>query len=160
MLGELIGRAVHDALTEALALQNGLTPVSRRSVVKRLQRFGATNDGLIEIATSHLDSTVGKLLSGNFVCIECDPLVVAAVTALVRVRDEVIWGILPTGCIPEYWSTYGAQIAAAVSGDYTRIADYREALTVPGYSAANEEFVRLVGHAIALGFSEKWTDRK
>ena len=94
----------------------------------------------------------------NFKVIERDPLVVAAVAALVHLRDKTAWGILPESCIPELWATYGAQLAAAVSGDYSRLDAYRETLAAAQYKFTNEDMVLLVAHALALGFQEKWPD--
>lgn len=45
-LGELIGLAVKQAVTEALLKQNGLTPAKQHSVLRRLKRFGVTEETL------------------------------------------------------------------------------------------------------------------
>ena len=90
--------------------------------------------------------------------VERGPLVVAAVAALVHVRDEVAWGILPAGCVPELWTAYGAQIAAAVSGNYNRLTAYREMLAAAERPMIYESFQRIAARAVALGFSEKWTE--
>jgi len=158
VLGELIGRTVHDAIIETLNLQNGLTPERQRSTVHHLERFGATRDRFIEQISEHLEKDKAELLRQNFGVIERDPLVVAAVAALVHIRDKVIWQILPGGCVPELWATYGAQIASAVSGDYRRLPDYRTVLANEKYAESNDDLVRLTAQAIALGFFDKWTD--
>ena len=62
------------------------------------------------------------------------------------------------GCVPEIWASYGAQVAAAVSGDVTRLPAYREALGAEGYTFCNQDLVRLTAHALALGFKEKWPE--
>ena len=89
---------------------------------------------------------------------ERDPLVVAAVAAIVHLRDKVSWGIIPSSCVPELWATYGGQIAAAVSGDYTRLDAYRQTLAAKRYAFNNSDLIHLVAHAMALGFQEKWLD--
>jgi adenosylcobinamide amidohydrolase len=160
VLGELIGRTVHDAIQETLKLQNALTAESCRSTVYHLQRFGITRESLVRDITVHLSKDEAELLRNNFVVIERDPLVVAAIAALVHVQDEITWGILPAGCVPELWAAYGAQAAAAVSGNYDRLPGYRNCLAAAEYPAADEGFLRLVAHAMALGFSEKWPDPK
>lgn len=158
VLGELIGKAVHDAVCATLALQNELTPEGQRSAVIHLERFGATGSLLLEMIASHLNETDAILIGNNFKGVERDPLVVAAVAAIAHLHDKVAWGILPSGCVPELWATYGAQIAAAVSGDYTRLDAYRQALAAKHYSFTNTDLVRLAAHAMALGFQEKWFD--
>jgi adenosylcobinamide amidohydrolase len=47
-LGELIGRSVKAAVKEALGLQNGLCPESQHNALRRLSRFGVTEDSLWE----------------------------------------------------------------------------------------------------------------
>jgi hypothetical protein len=117
VLGELIGKTVHDAVRETLGLQNGLTPERQRSVIIHLQRFGVTRENMLKGVLARLSDKDGVLFSVNFQVVERDPLVVAAVAALVHLRDKIIWGILPVTCAPEIWAIYGAQIAIAVSGD-------------------------------------------
>lgn len=156
VLGELIGRTVHDSVCETLALQNELTPERQRSAAIHLRRFGATRESIQQEICSFLDKDDAALLVSNFTQVERDPLVTAAVAALVHVRDKVKYGILPKSCIPELWASYGAQVAAAVSGDYTRCPAYRETLSKARYTFENPDLVRLAAHAIALGFQEKW----
>ncbi len=158
VLGELIGKTVHDAVRETLGLQNGLTPERQRSTVIHLQRFGATRETLLESVQARLNSDDGELLARNFKGIERDPLVVAAAAALVHLRDKVAWGILPSSCVPEIYVSYGAQLAAAVSGDFTRIQAYRDALAAERYTFGNKDLVQMAAHAMALGFREKWPE--
>lgn len=47
-LGEYIGRNVKEAVKEALRLQSGLSPVSQHHILKRMDRFGITEDTLWE----------------------------------------------------------------------------------------------------------------
>ena len=47
-LGELIGRSVKAAVKEALFLQNGLCPASQHNILRRVSRFGITEDSLWE----------------------------------------------------------------------------------------------------------------
>lgn len=158
VLGELIGKTVHAAVCGTLALQNRLTPEGQRSVVIHLERFGTTGRTLLDQIMAHLEDADSALLRQNFTEVERDPLVVAAVAALVHLRDKLVWGVLPSSCAPELWATYGAQVAAAVSGDYTRLAAYRETLAGARYGFSNDGLLGLAAHAMALGFREKWPD--
>lgn len=158
VLGELIGKTVHDAVLETLQLQNSLTAESCRSALYHLRRFGATAESLLRDIGGRLSSHHAALLRSNFAVLERDPLVVAAVAALVHLCDELNWGILPAGCAPELSAVYGAQIAAAVSGDYSRFPTYRDALDLSTSSLRNDALLALVADAFALGFSEKWID--
>jgi len=158
VLGELIGKTVHDAIKGTLSLQNSLTPEGQRSVIRHVERFGTTRQTMTAGVASRLDKEKAALLSANFTVLERDPFVVAAVAALVHVRDKVTWGILPTSCVPELYATYGAQIAAAVSGDYSRLPGYRAALADRCGDGGDKDFVGLVEQAMALGFNDKWPD--
>jgi adenosylcobinamide amidohydrolase len=157
-LGELIGKTVHDAIKQTLALQNRLTPPGQCSVLIHIERFGVEKDSFCAGVSSCLLKAESELFNKNFSCINYDPPTVAAVAALVHLRDKFIWGILPASCIPEILSSYGAQIAAAVSGKYERILYYREKLSEEKKSTDNEIFLHFIYKSFALGFSEKWTN--
>jgi hypothetical protein len=126
--------------------------------VRHLERFGAGHDSMRASVAARLGEGKGALLAANFTVIERDPLVVAAVAALVHVRDKVAWGILPGSCVPELWATYGAQIAAAVSGIYDRLPAYRAALATAGCTSFDCDLLSLVEQAFALGFQDKWPE--
>lgn len=156
-LGELIGKAVYRAIKKTLALQNSLTPQGQCSAKTHLERFGADREIMIrEMARDPLPEKEQKLLSDNFIAMERDPMVVAAVAALVHLRDKIAWGVLPLECRPEIMVNYGAQLASAVSGKQDRLPFYREMLSLFGVASDNEGFVKMVCRAMALGFSDKW----
>jgi hypothetical protein len=114
---------------------------------------------LLEKIESHLSEADAALLRNNFKGIERDPLLVAAaVAAIAHLRDKVPWSIILTSCVPELLAIFGAQIAAAVSGDYARLDVYRQALANKRYAFNNGGLVGLVTHAMALGFQERRLD--
>ncbi|MBC8231622.1 adenosylcobinamide amidohydrolase [bacterium] len=155
-LGELIGKTVHDAIKQTLALQNRMTPQGRCSALIHIERFGADKDFFCASVGKYLQEAEAELFNKNFLCINNDPPTVAAVAALVHLRDKFVWGTLPESCMPEILSSYGAQIAAAVSGKYNRIPYYIEKLSAERKSMDNEIFLNFVYKSFALGFSEKW----
>ena len=158
-LGELIGRTVHDAVIQALAMQNSLTPAGQCSASVHLQRLGIDEAGLCQSIGNFLSKDNALLLQLNFSNIICDPLTVASVSALVHMRDKFIWGTLPEGCIAEVLCLYGAAISAAVSGKTQRIPFYMKALAeLPKY-LERHQFLDFVCQAFAMGFSEKWSKR-
>ncbi|MGD0663439.1 MAG: adenosylcobinamide amidohydrolase [Syntrophorhabdales bacterium] len=158
VLGELIGKTVCGAVKATMALQDSLTPERQRSAVRHLERFGASRDSMRASVAARLGKGKGTLLAANFTVIERDPFVVAAVAALVHVRDKVAWGILPGSCAPELWATYGAQVAAAVSGIYDRLPVYRATLAAAGCTSSDRDLLSLAEHAFALGFEDKWPE--
>lgn len=157
-LGELIGRTVHDAVKKTLALQNGLTPAGQCSSFAHLERLGINKRELCEGIGEFLSKDNADLFKQNFSNIVNDPLTVAAVAALVHLRDKFVWGILPESCIPEVMGRYGAQISAAVSGKSNRTHEYMQILSTLDLSLEKHAFMKLVCRAFALGFGEKWSD--
>ena len=154
-LGELIGVTVHDAIKETLARQNGLTPESRCSMVAHLTRFGATQSTLIEGMTTHLSSDDAALLKNNFLCLNHDPLTVAATTSLVHNFDQLTRRVLPASCAPDILRLGAAQIAATVSGRFDAFDRYLSMLS-PRKALDNETLVDSICRGAALGFADKW----
>lgn len=152
VLGELIGRAAYRALKETLALQNLLTPTRQCSCSHLLERFGLLGEQFIERMAGHLPDDLAALARSNRHMIERDPLVVAATAGLIHAFDQMNWGVIPPPCWGEALVNHGAHVAAAVSGDFARTAEYRRMLAKNG--AATPDIV--VPHAVALGFSDKW----
>ena len=156
-LGELVGRTVHDAIKRSLALQNSLTPLGQCSALVHIERFGAGRQSMIEGVDSFLSAEEGQLFRDNFVAIDRDPITVAAVVALVHLRDNLSWGIVPESCWREILFSYGAQLSMGVSGKVDRGLQYRTQLASEGHGTDNPSFLRLIYHAMAVGFRDKWT---
>ncbi|MCP4117730.1 MAG: adenosylcobinamide amidohydrolase [Desulfobacteraceae bacterium] len=155
-LGELIGRTVKKSVMKTLALQNKLTPEGQRSVKIHIERFGTDKKGMQQGIRQYLDRENAALLMNNFDSVDRDPLAVAAVAALVHVRDEFAWGILPQSCSKEIFSSFGAQIAASISGRMERMPAYRDQLLIHLKDDSDENMLELIFHSIAMGFEEKW----
>ena len=156
-LGELIGRCVKKGVMQTLALQNKLTPAGQCSARIHLARFGADKERFVSEICSNLDQKSADLLGQNFTEIDRDPPTVAAAAALVHLWDKLAWGVLPESCRPEIMGSYGAQLAAAVSGDHERLSWYRKELApLPG-AGFPDDLLALACKAIALGFADKWS---
>ncbi|WP_165774746.1 adenosylcobinamide amidohydrolase [Candidatus Viridilinea mediisalina] len=155
-LGELLAHVVQAALRQALARQNGLTPVGQCRTMALLRRLGATEAGLSAAICAYLNHDDAALLQRNLPVILNDPPTVAAVMALLHLRDQLRWGVLPHSCMPELFSTYAAQLAAAVSGRPPRSVAYQQTLANAPTSLAPAAMLDLIARAFALGFSEKW----
>jgi hypothetical protein len=155
-LGELIGRAVLAAVKQTLGNQNRLTPAGQCSAEIHLERFGINREGMLETVCRYLDQDRAALMRDNFTGIERDPVTVAAVAAMVHLKDKFAWGVLPATCWSEVMGAYAAQVACAVCGDYDRLADYRNSLAPVKAEMDNRAFVVLVCRALALGFGHKW----
>jgi len=156
-VGELIGRTMHDAVKRTLALQNSLTPAGQCSSFSHLERLGTSEKELCQKIGEFLCKDDADVLEMNFSNIVKDPLTVAAVAALMHLRDKFLWGILPDSCIPEVLAAYGAQISAAVSGKSNRSHAYMQMLSASDMSLEKHAFLDFVCKALALGFKEKWS---
>ncbi|MFQ5453437.1 MAG: adenosylcobinamide amidohydrolase, partial [Candidatus Zixiibacteriota bacterium] len=155
-LGELIGLTVKKSVKKTLALQDSLTPQSQRSAKIHLERFGIDKKSMREKICSFLNEERSKLLEKNFATINCDSVTVAATAALVHLRDKIEWGILPENCLPEIFSSYGAQLSASISGKFERVGYYRECLSREHMGISNHTFTNFICKSFALGFNEKW----
>ncbi|NTV62732.1 MAG: adenosylcobinamide amidohydrolase [Oscillochloris sp.] len=156
-LGELIARTVQRALRQALAQQNGLTTTSQRHCLALLKRLGASESALCEAICAHLSPHDAELLRPNLDVVLMDPLTVAAVAALLHLRDQLIWEVLPPGCLPEVLTTYAAQVAAAVASQPQRVVEYQQMLAATPATLSTAGMLDLVAQAIGLGFRDKWT---
>jgi adenosylcobinamide amidohydrolase len=159
-LGELIGRAVLAAVKQTLANQNSLTPAGQCSAKIHLERFGLNRMAMRNLICRHMSETQARLLRDNFTAIERDPVTVAAVAAMAHLKDKFSWGILPAACWSEVMGTCAAQVACAVCGDYGCLAGYRKSLAPNRPDMDNATFVDLVCQALAMGFEDKWRDKK
>lgn len=158
-LGELIGKAVRQALFEALNLQSGLTPDSRRSSVAQLLRFGETEASFTASVRARLLGEAGALFEANFLSANHDPVTVAAVQALVHVRDQFVWGVTPVGCIHEVLIGHAALLASAVGGKAIGREKLQRRLDGFEITLASKALLELVHRSFAIGYGEKWAGR-
>ncbi|MBC2607729.1 adenosylcobinamide amidohydrolase [Pelagicoccus albus] len=158
-LGELIGKVGRKALQEALNLQSGLTPDARRSSVAQLARFGETQEAFIEGIKSLLDPEAAALFEANFLSANHDPVSVAAVQALVHLKDQFTWGVLPFGCIQEIMTGQAALLASCVAGKEISRSQLQEKLGMEAISLDSGDFLTLVRKCYALGYGMKWQGR-
>jgi adenosylcobinamide amidohydrolase len=93
-LGELIGRSVKAAVKEALLKQSGLGPEKQRHVLRRVDRFGVTEDSLWE---RHAQSG-GAMNRAEFAQAMDeklgDPMLVTLVSLYAHLIDQLSWGLI------------------------------------------------------------------
>lgn len=94
-LGELIGRAVIQAVKEALLKQTGLCAQSQHSVLARGKRFGLDIDSLW---AEYLSEAKQPLIKPEFLSsynqIDCDDIVVTYVSLYIHLLDQFSWQLL------------------------------------------------------------------
>ncbi|MDO4785033.1 MAG: adenosylcobinamide amidohydrolase [Propionibacteriaceae bacterium] len=149
VLGQLLSEAVRDALAEALSLQNGMTPASRRFVSVQLRRFGFSREALVVAAREVLDEADAALFEANVLSTDGDPVAVAAAAGLAAALDQLATGLLPRSCEPDIVDHYARMIAAASSGGAASAQDFAR--------FGQDSPLACVYAAMAIGFSRKWS---
>ena len=94
-LGELIGRTVKDAVKEALQLQTGLCPASQHDVLKRVERFGITEDLLWErYCETENDVFDRARFSDRMYHLSRQDMLVTYTSLYAHLIDQVMWELL------------------------------------------------------------------
>jgi adenosylcobinamide amidohydrolase len=164
-LGELIGVTVHGATKAVLLRQNGMSPDRQCSVKIALERFfkrdhkhyGIRGVDLAEVFIKEIeDGEDRQLFRDNRMGLFYDPVNAAAVMAMAHLKDEFDWGVIPASVWPEVMSAQAAQLAAAVSGKYHKLSEYRSLFDPLPPETGSEAFIKLVTRAFARGFKDKW----
>lgn len=147
-LGELIGKAVKAAVKEALKLQSGLCPKRQHQAVKRMDRFGITNDLLWE-------NYSGRKCRAEFEeCLEellCRDMLVTYTSLYAHLLDQLMWGML---CAQEVRE--GAASLRTLMGMGNGEADFplEEAPELPAGCAAERSCVLELVRAYGGGLME------
>ncbi|MDR1105665.1 MAG: adenosylcobinamide amidohydrolase [Treponema sp.] len=98
-LGELIGKSVKTAVKEALRLQTGLSPEKQHNVLKRVDRYGITEDSLWALYLTQHDEKSGALINRAEFANRVYRLfrggsIVSYVSLYVHLLDQLSWGLL------------------------------------------------------------------
>lgn len=158
-LGELIGLAVRGALQQALNLQCGMTPDSRRSSIVHLERYGETQANFIQAVSAELPENLQPLFRENFLAINHDPVTVGTVQACLHLKDQINWGVLPASCAKDSLLYQAGLIARAVSGKAIAPESFLQHWTVGDLARSNPDLLQLIHQAFAHGFIKKWQGR-
>ena len=151
-LGELLGRATHDAVTRCLLLQNGLCPALRRTVCGALSRHGCDESALRACAVAELDAGLAQLFADNLPALVCDPQSAAAAYCLAESVDLARAGVLHPEVVREAIINQAALLAAAVAVKPESFAEFREALREQRDAGPGA----LAALALVRGFARKW----
>ena len=150
-LGQNLGEAVHEAVTGALAMQNGLVASSRGSLWTALGRFGLGVDALTRRCREDAPDCA-SLLEANLAPLAHDPQTAAAAAALAEIAELGCAGILVGDALREALASQAALLACAVSLRPSAFHEFRrEILSVGGDSLAES-----AARAVVMGFARKW----
>ena len=92
-LGECIGKTVIKAVKEALSLQTGLTPGSQHDIIRRMDRFGVTEDSLWEIYQKK-GSLPRYAFQNRLDNIKTGDMLVTCTSLYAHLLDQIGWGLL------------------------------------------------------------------
>ena len=97
-LGELIGLAVMAAVKEALKKQSGLTPARQHDLLRRLRRFGVTEEALWQRYKE--EAGANALIKAQFIAalekMTAVPSLFPLGVLFIHLYDEHLWGLLET----------------------------------------------------------------
>lgn len=149
--GEIIGVAVKEAVKEALRWQNGLEPSYSRGFFHALDRFGLTQERVLEHLRSELSEGEFALLADNQQAVFYEPGVGASAHALAAVLDRVRCGTLPEAAVGEAVRQQAACLACSVAARPQNWPAIYTAL-----DCRDEDPLELILRAVALGWKAKW----
>ncbi|AFL73650.1 adenosylcobinamide amidohydrolase [Thiocystis violascens] len=151
-LGELLGRATHEAVTRCLLLQNGVCAELRRTLCGALGRHGCDEPTLLELAHGELDAADANCFERNLLALVHDPLSAAAAYGLAEILDLTRTGVLHAEAAREAILNQAALLAAAVAVTPEHFGHFRVLLQ------ARQELPpgRLAALAVVKGFERKW----
>jgi adenosylcobinamide amidohydrolase len=151
-LGELIGRAVRDAMLEALRWQNGLEISYTRSIFHALGSYGIKEKTFFTDIAPFLDTHDLELLKANSNSVFYEPLVAAAAYATASVLDRLRHGTLPPDTAKEALRQQAATLAANLSARRDCWPEFYSNLREVDIANPSKTILQ----AIALGWCAKW----
>ncbi|BBB92162.1 MAG TPA: adenosylcobinamide amidohydrolase [Methylomusa anaerophila] len=114
-LGELIGRAVKQAVKEALLRQTGLSPAQQHSVLQRIKRFGVKEENLWqEYAADNGGNVIKPRFLEHLYQLDTDPQLVTYTSLYVHLLDQFLWELLSG----EEIRPAGNELLALVAGKF------------------------------------------
>ena len=94
-LGELIGRTIMKATTQALDRQSGLNSLSQRDIMVRLGRLAITEEDIWKRSTNMIGENRRSVFISTLREIAPEPALVAVVASVLHINDEISWGLIP-----------------------------------------------------------------
>jgi adenosylcobinamide hydrolase len=92
-LGELIGTSIIEATQKALSNESKITPESQLDMIVRMGRFGVKENSYLN--TVNQQEKLQNLSIKYLKQFSKDPVVVAAVAAVLHIEDEIRWKLIP-----------------------------------------------------------------
>lgn len=93
-LGELIGLAVKAAVKEALYKQSGLCPKRQHHMIKRMDRFGITEDSLWDVYKEREDTLSRAEFEERLWQLSVDGKIVVNASLYAHLLDQLMWDMI------------------------------------------------------------------
>ncbi|CQR74408.1 Adenosylcobinamide amidohydrolase [Sporomusa ovata DSM 2662] len=93
-LGELIGRTVKQAVKDTLLRQSGLSPQKQHSVLRRMNRFGVTEDSLYQQYQQEYGTVDKQHFLASLRQVDKEPALVTSTSLYVHLLDQNQWQLL------------------------------------------------------------------
>lgn len=164
ILGQLIAEVTSDSITEALEVQNSISPAAQCDLVSQWRRFGFSKDQVIEASHKLFSPEDQNLLEQNLETIILDPAVVGAAAGLAELTDQLQTGIIPSQIAIQSVSSACAQICVAVSSNPKLWDEYRQLIAdeMVRRTANTDQtvdlklIVEMLAKALVIGFAGRW----
>jgi adenosylcobinamide hydrolase len=91
--GELIGSSIIEATLKALSNESKITPESQCDMMIRMERFGLTENSYLN--TVNEQKKLQNISIEHLKKFSKDPVLVAAMAAILHIEDEVRWKLIP-----------------------------------------------------------------
>ena len=153
-LGMILSRAVYQATSKALELQNGMVPSLRRSIDVALGRYGYAFEQTVAVAEQYGDQEFVTLLDKNRMPMLYNPTSGGIAHAIAELLDATHAGIFEQSICDELVLDQCALLACAVANDRNRFNSYRDKLRSLGHLSPTD----YVSHACCIGFQDKWPE--
>jgi len=95
-LGELIGRTVKQAVKDALLRQSGLSPQKQHSMLRRMNRFGVTENSLYQQYQEEYGTIDKQRFLASLRQLDKEPALVTGTSLYVHLLDQNQWQLLGT----------------------------------------------------------------
>ncbi|NPE29265.1 adenosylcobinamide amidohydrolase [Methanococcoides sp. SA1] len=94
-LGELIGKCMIEAVVRSIGMQSGITPITQRDMLVRLERFNVDEAMYWKVASTLEGENKKPIFIEKLRRVAKDPTLVSLTASMLHIIDEVSWGLIP-----------------------------------------------------------------
>jgi len=94
-LGELIGKCMIEAVIKSIGMQSGITAITQRDMLVRLERFKVDEAMYWKVASTLEGENKKPIFIEKLRRAAKDPTLVSLTASVLHIMDEVSWGLIP-----------------------------------------------------------------